>query len=489
MHELETLISSLSSAEKKSFKIYSRRYEGDKDYLLLFDILSKGKSENLAGAEAIFNSKSPTGSFDNAANYLFRVLTDQLVSVRISQDKWFMRHHSFMKARLCFERSLPEKGLQELRKTQKLAEQAQDHMLYYQSIREELNWLADAGFANLSEQELVNRQMKSKHSLKLLHQIHEHYSLYELLKHRILNEQIGLDQNKKTINDLILGELGIITTGARFQFESRKIHLLFQSFFLIYTKQYISALEVFKELNNLFEENENLWNYPPYDNLSALEGILNNLRSIKYYAEMDYYIRKLEQLGCRPYPEHFRNAVYQTLCLYRLNRSLGLKQYKSALQQIRSIDLNKADKQLELLLFSALAYFHNQQYQQANKYISQALNDNKPVRSSSIYRVCRLMHIIIHYELGNIDYLDYEIRAYKRFRSQQGRSFKIEKLIFYLIKVNPKKCSTAKKRIAFKKIKRDIEEINNSKQEEAIQKYFDFCEWIVKFFKTETALN
>src|SRR5690606_33025920 len=150
------------------------------------------------------------------------------------------------------------------------------------------------------------------------------YSLYELLSLRLIKggRKDNTEQNEQ-ITDLVLSELALSTRGSQHQFEPRKLHLLFQSFFFIHTGDYRSALHIFNELTQLIEANESMWDYPPYDYLSALEGILDSLRSIGYYREMEGFVHKLSLLAERPYPEHFRNVATLTTAVYRLNMLLG----------------------------------------------------------------------------------------------------------------------------------------------------------------------
>src|SRR3546814_15053653 len=126
--------------------------------------------------------------------------------------------------------------------------------------------------------------MKAKHTGQSLRQLHERYALYELLSHRLTKGALTVDgKSDKKTNDLILSELSLTTRGSQHQFEPQKLHLLFQSFFFIHTGEYRSALRIFNELNKLIESNEPMWNYPPYDSLSALYGFLDSFRSIGYY--------------------------------------------------------------------------------------------------------------------------------------------------------------------------------------------------------------
>lgn len=115
------------------------------------------------------------------------------------------------------------------------------------------------------------------------------------------------------LNDLLISELSLITRGSQHNFESQKLHLLFQSFFFVNISDYKSSLKSFYDLNNLFESNESVWNFPPYDYLSTLEGILDNLRTIKYFNEMEYYINKIDILTEKKYPENFQIIARQTI--------------------------------------------------------------------------------------------------------------------------------------------------------------------------------
>src|SRR5690606_22866663 len=127
----------------------------------------------------------------------------------------------------------------------------------------------------------------------------EHYSLYELLRLRLTSGKLALKNSKnsdKQTTDLVLGELALSTRGNQHQFEPQKLHLLFQSFFFIHSGEYPSALRVFRKLNAYIDAQVNMWEFPPYDYLSALDGILNSLRSIGYIDEMKEFIQKIEEL-------------------------------------------------------------------------------------------------------------------------------------------------------------------------------------------------
>ncbi len=486
-YELEKLVTSLSAAEKKLFQQHTTRLKGDKDYVSLYEQIvgQTGTSDTRTWQER-FREAYPSKSLENTAAYLYKLLTDILVQVRIEQDAWYQQYQCLLKARLCFERSMPSRAFKELQKAAKLAAANQHHPVAYQAARMELTALADMGFPGLSEQQLVDKQMKAKHTLQSLRQIHEHYSLYELLSHRLTKGRRPESSNQdKQVNDLILGELSLSTRGSQHQFEPQKLHLLFQSFFFIHSGEYRSALRIFNELTKLTEANEPMWDYPPYDYLSALDGILDSLRSIGYYQEMAPFIDKLTALSERTYPEHFKSIATLTAGVYRLNRLLGCGEYEMAAQFVTDLSTNGVtqksvnghEKQLEYYFFAALTYFMRQQWGKAKKQVNLLVDTAKQTPQHPTYRAGRLLHLLLSYEMDDLEYLDYEIRSYKRAFSKQGKAYKTEKLIFNMITSDPKRRGNAWKAIARKKVAARLAEIASDKRELQLKKFADFGRW------------
>jgi hypothetical protein len=486
-YELEKLVTSLSAAEKKLFQQHSAQPKGDKDYIALYQqIAGQTSTPDTTSWQEQFRKTHPSKSLENTAAYLYKILTDILVQVRIEQDAWFQQYQCLLKARLCFERSIPVRAFKELHKASKLAAASQHHPVAYQAARMELTALADMGFPQLSEQQLVDKQMKAKHTLQSLRQIHEHYSLYELLSHRLTNgKRPENSKQDKQINDLILSELSLSTRGSQHQFEPQKLHLLFQSFFFIHSGEYRSALRIFNELTKLTEANEPMWDYPPYDYLSALDGILDSLRSIGYYHEMPAFIDKLTTLSERPYPEHFKSVATLTAKVYQLNKFLGCKQYEMSAQFLRNLSpnwnpqkaVNGHEKQLEYYFFVALTHFTLQQWDKVKKPLNLLIAAAKQTPQHLAYRAGRLLHILLSYEMDDMGYIEYEIRSYKRAFSKQGKAYKTEKLIFNIIAADPKRRGNTWKATARKKVAAKLKEIATDKRELQLTKFTDFGQW------------
>ena len=84
LNQVMLLIKSLSKAEKRYIRLYTNLQNGDKHYMVLYDLACEGFS-----AEQIYEKfcgKVNEKSFEIAAKHLYRVLLDCLVQLREKQD-------------------------------------------------------------------------------------------------------------------------------------------------------------------------------------------------------------------------------------------------------------------------------------------------------------------------------------------------------------------------------------------------------------------
>jgi hypothetical protein len=480
------LVKSLSKSEKRQFKMRSKRQSGDKDYLALFNLIEESDILDEEIIRGKFEKDHPRTSLDGTAAYLVKVLTDSLIQSKVREDNLSHLLYGLLRFNLLKERNLLNDAYKELKRLQKIAEGSQLQLLQHIMYRYELNYLTEINFQDVSERQLVGIQMKARDLLKDTRNTQEHYALYELLKCRLVHSgQILSDSDKRKINDLLLSEMSIVNARVKNTLESRKLHLLFQSFFFTDIGDYASALKTFRELNRLFERNVTLWHHPPMDYYSALEGILDSLRVMGRFKEMDFYIQKLENLDVPQYPEYFRFIVRKSVMNYRLTFLLNLQESEEAVKLVDQCDpgllkaysLVDVDRQHELLFSMALTWFIARDFKKAHKCISGILLLEKVDYQSMIYRASRLLNILIYYEKKDFEYLDYEIRSYKRALKGRHRLLEMEKLVFKVIRINPDFNNTHKNDLLWTSLKPLVQRAEGNKYELQLRKYFDFTGW------------
>jgi len=483
------LVKTFSSSEKRYFKLQSKKQVGNKEYLKLFDIINELETADIKFLKGKFIKLYPTSSFDNTLQYLMKVLTDCLIQSKMEKDVFFQSMQTIMRSRILQERSLPEESHKQLKKVRQVSVRYQKHFIEYLTYRYELDYFSESSFREITYESLIEKQMKAKDIIKNLNYVQDHYSLLEILKYRLIySGKISSDDEKKRLNDLILSEMALVAGKAKNSFISQKLHLLFQSFFFINIGDYQSALKTFHQLNILFEQNQELLDHPPLDYLATLNGIIESMLMVGNFEDIISYINKLSKLDKPEYPQHFCFQVRKTIAVYQLAVFIKNENFSKAIEYIESFDpgflksynMVNEEKQWELYFYCSLAYFGNRNWKKAHSYISKAMQENKAYPQLIICKAIRLLNIIIHFEKGDVEYLSYEIRSYKRFFRQHGLLLKSENLILKTIQDLSDHKKKSKIIIGQSKIMKIISTLKEDKYEKQLLKYLDFTDWIKK---------
>jgi hypothetical protein len=485
------LVNSLSASEKRHFKLVSSKQNGEKDYQGLFQIIEANSLLSPVEISDQYKTEYPGSSLDNASRYLIKVITDSLIQTKIEKDNTFELLHNLMRVKIFQERSLSDEAYHELKKVRKTAELSQNHMMQYVASRYELDHLSSLNFPEMTDTHLVDMQMKAKESLRTVQHIEGHYALYELLKYRLIHQGgIASEEEKKQLNDLLLSELSLVTGKAKNTFQSKKLHLLFQSFFFTHTGDHKSALKTFNELNKHFERNPELQEHPPISYYSSLDGILDSMRSAGNFEEMPFYIGKMENIDTSSGPDHFRYLLQITIAVYTLVAKMNASDYNGAVDYVNSLDsrlfeayhLINVEKRWELYFYCGLAYFGKKDYKKALKFVRGITAEDSKHVLLPIYKAIRILNIIIHYELRNTTLVTSEIRSYKRFFQQKTKLFKSEKLVFKVIQLDPCVNTGAKNKSLVPKISLYCKTVHADKYERTLLKYFDLTKWALSKF-------
>lgn len=478
------LIHSMSRAEKKKFSVQAACRKSRPDYMTLYDIIEAGQGDSFETLRQAFREACPATAFDSSVTYLFELLLDQALDLRIEQDRHYLLFNKILKARVLFEKSLFDECFDLLRYVMDKAGKLENYHALLLAGRLELEYLLALNFPRLSEDELLKKQFKLNETLKHLRKINEQSGLYEILKHRLLTRGYSRsEEDKRYLNDLVYSEISIVANLAPESFEISKLHQLFQSEYLISVGDYKSALRSYYELSNLFEAHKHLWNTPPLFYLLTIEGVLESLRSIHNYAGMGYFIQKLKEIGNSPLD--FKTHVLCTIYLYELFPSLDcgdfaasaalMETYKDTLYA-RMSSLNPA-RQAELCLYTSLIYFGTEQYNKAHRFLSQIIFRGKTYYYLPLYRTIRIVNLMILYHLSDHELISYECRSLRRELSGVEEGYKIERFMFHFLqKLLP--AQAGKRLQLWHKYEPEIEAIRKDIFEQQVLRIFDFTAWV-----------
>jgi hypothetical protein len=487
---LALLIKSLTKAEKRYFKLYSSVQEGSKNYITLFNIFDKLKDMDELKVE--FQKKMPGASFEITSKYLYELLMDSLVHLKNKDNDEVVRmNHTLSMVKILFEKSLYNEVFSELAKLKKFAIKKGNNLMLLNASIIEMDYIKQINFLEVTENDLIQHQMKIGALIKSVSHAHQHSSLYALLKHRMIYRgSVRTIRQKQELNDLVVSEMSLMSHPSANFFEASKTHLLFQSTYCLIVGDYKSALSAFYELNQLFEDNTDIWKDSVIDYLSCLEGILNSLHTIKRYHEIDHYLEKVKKLDDGTI--YFNTLKYSLIFIYKAAACIFKGQYTEALALIKEYDeilfkrahLLSFNKQAELYLNISLIHFENKDLSLTVKYLNKVLLDNSIYYKLPEYKTLRLIRLLAQYELGNHEFIKYEISFFKRYMSAKDKTYKLEKLLFKFLQNTYQHLSLKSRMAIWEKTQLDFEKLRSDKFEIQILKIFDFATWVeAKLFK------
>jgi hypothetical protein len=191
------------------------------------------------------------------------------------------------------------------------------------------------------------------------------------------------------------------------------------------------------------ELQESLTNY-----VVSVYNILGSSLALRLHAELEHYIGKLRTIE-KTYSKKISDSdrLFTSLgsSIYELRMRIGMGEFGMGIENLIEIErelkefgknLIKEDK-LYFFYLIAYGYFGAGKYDDALVWINRILNDRDVDRNSNLYTKSKILNLIIHYELGNLDLLDYLIRSAHRFFNKHNFSGQEEKIVVQFLRRLP----------------------------------------------------
>ncbi|MDR2292565.1 MAG: hypothetical protein LBE11_03725 [Prevotellaceae bacterium] len=482
---LMILIESLSKTEKRYLRLYSNIQSGNKKYMYLFDLIV---GKNTVDAVYVqFCKKYSSANFNMAAKHLYRTIMDCLIRLHRKQDMQTKIFAMISEADILFERTLIDEAMETLKKAKNMALKYEMYSLLILLRRIELKYLNATNFKNISERQLISKQMKIMEEMKYNRSSNLHSQLYDILKHRLFYKgYANSEKQKEGLNDLILSELNIVANNSYKGFETQKLHLLFQSTYYLDSGNYKMAIRFYQTLIDMFEENRHMILNPPIYYLEAIKGILNSLKIASLYNEMPFFINKLKNIEQGAHAADFNLNVRALIFSYEFSCSFNTGNFIAASDLIskynddllKNMSLLRLDIQLDLLINLTVLDIATGNIKNARKHMKTIMSSGKVFYVLPAYRHARLINLILQAESENYDFFENEIKSIKRSIRYEKHLYITEKLLFKFIQsyylLNDRKI----RKKLYHQFEKEAIKIRQNKYEKQLLVVFDFISWM-----------
>lgn len=442
-NDLYNLIKSLTRQEKIYFKRFSGLHmlgEGN-NYVLLFDAIDVMKSYDESQLLKKFASEKFTRQISVAKNYLYHAILKSLKTMRKSDSKKEEISNLFEDVRILFEKGLYSQCRKILRKCKKLAE----HYEKYPELIEILIWDSRLNYTegkrNKNELTLLNENYDArKRYLRILENMYE-YDRLEYNFKAVVRETRSKDKSyKKRLKTFIDGPLMskeslALSTVAKLKYNAVKSSYYYE------TGNHKTSLDCEVKQVKILDDNPGIKSERFTDYLVLLSNILLLCVIIKKNEEFKKYLAKLRsQMNTKEVSKNnsFRAYIVERSYLMEMFYHNKRKEYDRSVKifgdlhkEVDMLGITIRDSEeinLKYLLCAAL--FELKNFEQCLDVLNEILNEPEAEARVTEYLTARMFNLILHYELGNLDLLEYAADSTKKFIKERKRLSPFEKLFF-----------------------------------------------------------
>lgn len=486
-NDLFQLIKSLSKQEKRYFKLHAGRHViGQQNkYVILFDAIEKQQQYDEAQLKETFKGEAFTRQFHVVKNYLYHLILDSLRNYHESKsgDKFY----SWMRnARLLFDKGLYDQSAKALQKAQKLADNDENFLQLLEVYRWKHQMMHSQNQFDALEV-YVNQGIKEEF------EVLEKYRT--LLEFQALNDRVFIpywrtgairnEEEKQALEALFerpifQSEAAASSFHARYYYFNARFsfhHLIGQA-----EESYLHIRELvqtFEALPPKQLKGRLVRNY-----VSAIINLYIVQQQLRRFDEIPATIQQLRRIPTDSKEQEqklfIRSINLETDFYISTGQfQLGVGQITPALSDLNT-RLKKSNRQQRLGLFYNLAYLHfgAKLYDEALDWINQLLNDPEVKTRADIQCFGRLLNLVIHYELGNDQLLEYIGKSTYRFLSNRKRLFKVESTMLKLMRRYPKWLTREASNQGFSTLLQELKELQSDEFERKAFDYFNFIAWM-----------
>ena len=488
--QLFNLIKSLTKSEKRNFKIYVNRTHQHTDlrFIKLFDIIDKQSKFN---EEEIFRkfNKLSKGQLSNLKRHLYSKILISLRQIHINKNLDLQIREQIDFAWILYGKGLYLQSLKLLERVKGIAEGTHQQYLILEILE----------FQKLIESRHITRSRKVPNKMENLIEESEQRSVIThntsklgnlKLKIHGLYIQIGHVRNhkdKKMVKDYFRKNMvGIQTDNLSF-FEKVYLNQSYVWYYYILL-DFEKCLEYALKWTGLFEDDPAMKTEDSDLYMRGLHYVLTCQYNLMQYEGFSYTLDTFESF-MKSKEKTFNDTSQIIAFIYyylsKLNQYFLNGQFNSGIKTVeKAIELvdryeDRLDPHRVMVFYYKFAwmYFGAGQHSKALDYLNKIIYlDIKRLRGD-IQAYARILSLMIHYELGNFQLLEYQIKSVTRFLEKvEERSITQKGLLNLLKRISYR--SKEEQIAEMRTLKDKLSKLSSKEYDQKSFIYLDIISWL-----------
>ncbi|TRX61802.1 hypothetical protein FNH22_03215 [Fulvivirga sp. M361] len=481
------LIKSLKKSEKRYFKLQSRLEDPNTKYLMLFDQMDSQTTYNEREIiQAVPGIKAQ--QLSNLKAHLYKKVLQCIRQYNQSAVMDIQIREMIDHAQILFNRSLYDQCVEMLKKAKKRAKKIDNLELQLVILKWEKNILTQT--IGPDNETRVNRIIEEVKDVSArINNINKFTNLSAQLNS--IYTKIGFIRNQTdldTISGLFNSQLPKFNEDELSPNEKLNLYNLYVGYYFF--------LQDFEKGHQYAEKGVQLFDSHKELRYFRVEGYLNAINSlmIAQYKRHEYHSfvdtsRRLREI--RHYPknlinENIRLKLLKYTYVHEFNRIFMLGEFSSGVSLMNKIKprleyfITQLDNHSKIILYYKVAclYFGNDNYRESIQWLNRITYFENIDLREDIHSFARILNLISHYELGNMDVIDYYIRSTYRFMLKKDDLHRFQKAILNFLRKLAGEFTEEDLIPEFQKLRKRLLPMQNNPFEKRAFIYFDIISWL-----------
>jgi len=485
--ELHDLIKSLSKSEKRFFKLHSSLQSGDKNYLRIFDAIDKQKVYDEETLKKVFAKEVFIKHLPSEKNHLYKLILKALRAYHSESSVSGILKQEIKNIEILYQKALYVECNKLLHRAKKIAKDNERFYYWFELLNWEKMLLEEAYESGEFTKDLDALIEEERDVIEKLRNLAAYHILYSKINYVFRSGGYVRTDDEHAMVEEISEHPLIKGKNTALSRRAATICYYTQGFCQWAKRDWLLSLEKFQRVKQILDDNPLIKADLPKRYIRTVQYIINAQIELLDLRNAKANIKFMRELPSEPgfQGQNIEAQVFVASFLSELRLLDRCGEHVKAMALTDTIvkgidelgDRLQKEYALEFYFTLACVHFGGGEMSKALFWLNKVLNDNEPTLRQDIFTYARLFNLVIHYELGNFDLLEYIVRSTQRFLSKRHRAEQMETILMDHIKKLARTTNEGAKRELFITMLAGFQPLLKDPNESLVLKYFDVMAW------------
>jgi tetratricopeptide (TPR) repeat protein len=486
--ELFELIKSLTKSEKRFFKLSSSLQQGDKNYLKIFDVIDKQSEYNEDEIKTLFANATFVKHLPSEKNHLYRLIMKSLRAFHADNSVSSILKHELKNIEILYKKALYRECNKFLIRAKRVAIEYEKFYYLFELLSWEKLLLEEAYEAGEFTTDIDALIKEEQEVIERLRNLAAYHVLYSKINYVFRSGGYVRGEADRALVEEISHHPLIIGRNTAQSKRAATICYYIQGFCATAKADKETAILKFQRVKEILDNNPSIRKDLPKRYMRALSNIMSLQIDLNRLKEAETMMAVMKDFSGQQFydTEDITTMTFRDTSLAELRIFEKKGEFEKALEIVEHLikymedPMSRHNKEHELVFTNAISsvYFGMGMFKESLQWLNRVLNDNETNLRQDIYSYARLFNLIVHYELGNYDLLEYIIKSTFRYLNKRQRDHQLEVTILNNMKKLARNAGEAAEKEIFTTFAVELRESIITESDQIILSHFNYHAWI-----------